>query len=127
MNWLIVLQNVSFFGIASWLIKSVISHALTRNLDEAKNRFTIGATSHMANTAFDKHVQFCEEYARGVNDALMTMLKKGPHKDMLQSSIALGDIRSKWILWVGPEMVAKLGKFESDLSKIGANFHMLEA
>lgn len=145
MNWLTVFQSIGVFAVASgllaWLIKSLVGHSLSRDLEvfkaslgkahaieleQVRNRFTVGATSHMADVAFDKHVQFCEEYAQGVNAALLTMLRKGPHKNMLESSIALGAIRTKWILWVVPEMVAKLGKFESDLTKIGANFQLLE-
>jgi hypothetical protein len=37
-----------------------------RQLEEFRNRFALGATSHMANVAFDKYVEFCEEYMKNV-------------------------------------------------------------
>jgi hypothetical protein len=65
MNWPIVLENIGVFAIASgllaWLIKSLVGHSLSRDLEtfkaqlqkvrevemeRAKNRFTVGATSH---------------------------------------------------------------------------------
>jgi hypothetical protein len=84
-NWTSAFEQVGIFAIASgllvWLIKALVGQSLSRDietfkaelqkvhadqLEEAKNRFTVGATSHMANVAFDKHVQFCEEYVEQV-------------------------------------------------------------
>ena len=50
----------------------------------AQNRFSLGASSHMANVAFDKHVQFSEEYAEEVYKALGTLFRKGPTPEVLQ-------------------------------------------
>ena len=74
MNWQSVVEAIGVFGLASgllaWLIRSLVKQALDRDIEtfkhelrkaheiqmeEAKNRFTVGATSHMANVAFDKH------------------------------------------------------------------------
>ena len=76
MNWTSAFVQVGDFAIASgflvWLIKALVGQFLNRDietfkaklqkvhadqLEESKNRFTVGATSHMANVAFDKHVQ----------------------------------------------------------------------
>lgn len=50
----------------------------------AQNRFSLGASSHMANVAFDKHVQFSEEYAEEVHKALTTLVREGPTPEVLQ-------------------------------------------
>jgi hypothetical protein len=67
MNWPSVLENIGVFAIASgllaWLVKSLVGQSFARDLkvfelnlqkshafemEEAKNRLTVGATSHMA-------------------------------------------------------------------------------
>ena len=45
---------------------------------EADKLFVVGASSHMANVAFDKHTLFCEEYLKEVNLALDTLIREGP-------------------------------------------------
>jgi len=121
MNWLSVLQNVGAFAIASgllaWLVKALVSQSLSRDLEafkaelkrahaiemeEARNRFTVGATSHMADVAFDKHVQFCEEYTAEVHHALAFLFKKGPNADVLQNATALMNVRTKYSVWLSP-------------------------
>jgi hypothetical protein len=41
---------------------------------EAQNAFSMGATSHMATVAFDKHIGFCEEYVEQMSKALYTLI-----------------------------------------------------
>jgi hypothetical protein len=144
MNWPSVLENLGVFGIASglltWLIKSLLKQSLARELEkfkgdlqqahavemeEAKNRFTVGATSHMANLAFDKHVEFCESYTSGVNGALATLFRRGPSERVLEDANTLSSIRTKWTLWLTPDVENGLIKFESALRKIGANAWLL--
>jgi hypothetical protein len=144
MNWLTVIQNISFFAVASglltWLIKKLVDQSLKRDLEafkaelaqahavqmeEAKNRFTIGATSHMAGVAFDKHVEFCEQYAKHVNAALDTLFRRGPHQTVLEDANALMDTRKDWTIWLTPEVESKLLQFEGALRKIGANALLL--
>src|SRR5271155_5806952 len=144
MNWLTLLENVGAFGIASgllaWLTKALVAHSLSRDLEvfkvelqkahavqmeEAKNRFAVGAMSHMAVVAFDKHVQFCEEYSTAVRAALLTMLRKGPHEDVLKDASALTELREKWSLWLSPEVERELNQFEGALRTIGAQGWLL--
>ena len=144
MNWLALLENVGIFGIASgllaWLIKNLVTHSLSRELEmfraelkmahavqmeEAKNRFTVGAMSHMAVVAFDKHVEFCEEYSKAVRAALLNMLKKGPHEDVLKDAGTLTQLREKWSLWLSPEIERQLTDFEGAVRTIGAQGWLL--
>jgi hypothetical protein len=140
MDWPSVLQNVGMFGVASgllvWLMKAVVGQALSRDLEafktklqqtaafeleEARNRFTIGATSHMADTAFDKHVVFCEEYIVVVNEAMDVLFRRGPHEDILEVEAKLLTVRTKWTLWLLPTVEMNLKKFEGALRTIGGN------
>jgi hypothetical protein len=140
MNSLSVLESVGMFGIASgllaWLVKSLVGQSLARDLkafelnlqkahavemEEAKNRFTVGATSHMANVAFDEHVLFCEEYVAEMQRGLTTLFRKGPHQEALTHADRLSGIREHWAVWLTPEIETELGKFESALRTIGSH------
>ena len=116
---------IALFGALFQLGRDNIAHERALRLEEAKNRFTVGATSHMANVAFDKHVEFCEEYTQAVNGALETLFRRGPHADVLQNANALMDIRIKRTVWLTPEVETKLLSFERALRKIGANAWLL--
>ena len=80
----------------------------------------------MAIVAFDKHVQFCEEYVTEGSSTLMSLFRRGPPKDVLERANALADIRTKWTLWVTPEIETELVKFEGALRTIGAHAELLE-
>lgn len=144
MHWLSLLQNIGLFAIASgllaWLVKSLVSQSLVRDLEaykanlqkvnaiqieEAKNRFTVGATSHMAGLAFDKHVQFCERYVARVFEVLADLFARGPHEVALQHANALSSIRREWALWLTADIEGLLDQFEAAIRGIGADAHLL--
>lgn len=114
MNWRALFENVGAFGIASgllaWLIRKLAGHLLARDLEafkaelqvanamqmeEAKNRFVVGAMSHMAGVAFDKHVEFCEAYGNAVRVVLLLLRRKGPHEDVLDKAGNLLEMRER--------------------------------
>ena len=115
----------TLFGALFLLSRDSIAFDRSVRLEEAKNRFTVGATSHMANVAFNKHVQFCEEYTAEVYRTLTFLFRKGPNANVLNNVAALMDIRTKWSVWLTPEIEKLLEKFEGALSKIGANAWLL--
>lgn len=117
----------ALFGALFQVARDSVAYERSVLLEEAKNRFTIGATSHMASIAFDKHVQFCEEYTRAVNRALTTLFRRAVHVDILNDAARLSGLRTKWTLWLNPEMEAQLAKFEGALRTIGANAGLLDA
>jgi hypothetical protein len=117
---------VSLFGALFQLSRDSIAFDRTLRLEEAKNRFTVGATSHMANIAFDKHVLFCEEYTAGVHRALETLFRRGPHSDVLMDADAMVRVRTKSAVWLTPEIEAELVNFEGALRKIGANAWLMK-
>jgi hypothetical protein len=103
-----------------------IANERAREVQEARNRFEIGITSHMADVAFDKHVLFCEEYALELHDALKTLFRRGPCAEALQHVYNLSEIRRKWAIWVPSELSRRLDEFQGALAEIGANAQLLE-
>ena len=90
-------------------------------LQSAQNQFILGASSHMANVAFDKHSEFSEEYAEEVHKALDSLFREGPSDDVLKHAYALHQTRRKYIVWLTAELEAALDPFEDLYRKIGAN------
>jgi|SRR5882724_7075925 len=112
---------VALLGALFQLSRDSIAHERAVQLEETRNRLTVGATSHMASVAFDKHVSFCEEYVAEVFSALETLYRKGPHEGILQNAGGLYGIRKKWAVWLTPEIERALEQFETKLRTIGAN------
>jgi hypothetical protein len=53
------------------------------HIQEKQFQFTLGAASHMANTAFDKHVAFCEKYMKEIHDAVQTLFREAETPEAL--------------------------------------------
>lgn len=62
------------------VLRDQATHDRALTMFAAEKLFSIGASSHMANVAFDKHVQFCEKYVQEVQDTLLTLSREGPTK-----------------------------------------------
>ncbi|MDA2924639.1 hypothetical protein MYX65_08295, partial [Acidobacteria bacterium AH-259-L09] len=95
-------------------------------LQEAQNAFSIGATSHMANVAFDRHVAFCEKYVEEMFRTLSTLFSEGPTEKALRHSDSLYRIQQKYAIWLTPDLEADLDRFESALRQIGASAHVAQ-
>jgi hypothetical protein len=81
MDWQTFLSSLAGSAIpvtiAAWLLNSLSNRSIerqkaqqSRELLEMQNAFAVGATSHMATVAFDKHIGFCEEYVEEMYKAL---------------------------------------------------------
>ena len=81
----------------------------------------------MANVAFDKHVQFSEEYVQEVHKALVTLFKEGPTAEVLQHTKALYMLQQKYAVWLTAKLEKDLELFESALRRLGANAHYVSA
>jgi cadmium resistance protein CadD (predicted permease) len=99
---------VALFGALFQLSRDNIAFERSLLIEETKNRFAVGAMSHMANVAFDKHVLFCEEYTTAAYGAMATLFRRGPHEDALVEASTLSDIRLKWTVWLAPDVIASL-------------------
>ena len=117
---------VALFGALFQILRDRIAHERSLLVLEAQNSFAIGATSHMAIVAFDKHVMFCEEYVAEMHKALVTLFRNGPTAEELQHSSALWEIRNKWAVWLTPRVDSELERFEAVVRRIGANAQSLD-
>lgn len=86
---------------------------------DRQNRFVLGASSHMANVAFDKHVLFCEEYVGEVQAALNSVFREGPSNVAWSHSAKLMQIRAKYVVWLTQEIEASLEPVETALRQMG--------
>lgn len=103
------------------LLRDYMAHERAQQLIDTKNNFLVGASSHMANVAFDKHVEFAEEYVAEAQEALRTLFREGPTRDALPHAAKLYSIQEKYVVWLTVALEADLEKFEAALRKIGAS------
>ena len=125
-----VLMSIPFVGSLTGIIvqifRDMAAHERAILLQEAGNQFALGIGSHMANTAFDKHVAFCSEYMAEAKSALSTLLRDGPSESVLKHGWKLREIKSNYDIWLSSELEQSLEPFESALVEIGANAHYLD-
>jgi len=89
----------------------------SRELLETQNAFSVGATSHMATVAFNKHIEFCQEYVEEVYRALNALTEDGATAEPLDAR-RFTRIRQKWALWLTQEIERKLDHFELRITQI---------
>jgi hypothetical protein len=116
----------SLFAALFQLARDRIAFDRSVRLEENRNRFTIGATSHMASVAFDKHVSFCEEYVAEMQNALTNLFTRGPHPEFTIHANNLRGIRQKWVLWQTPELETELTRYEAAIKSIGGHALVLK-
>jgi hypothetical protein len=109
------------------ILRDRIAHERSVLMIDLQNTFSIGATSHMANVAFDKHVEFCETYTTELYDVLINLFKEGPSKKALEYASRLRDLRQQWSLWITLQVDTDLENFESAIRKIGADGYLIDA
>jgi hypothetical protein len=95
-------------------------------MQQLQNSFSIGATSHMAIVAFDKHVAFSEKYVSAMFEILTSLFRTGPCSDVLNGASNLLRIRKEWSLWITPQVEADLEGFEAALRSMGVAAHVVE-
>lgn len=89
-------------------------------------QFTLGAASHIANAAFDKHVEFCEKYMKELHKTVQTLYQKGETPATLEHASELYTLRQDYAIWLTNSINTDLFKFESALRQLGANAHFIE-
>ena len=89
--------------------------------DDRRRIFDIGATSHMANTAFDKHMIFCEEYMQEVRNTLEALFTNGPSSEAITHANNSLLLRQKYAIWLTDEINIGLEPYEKVVRKIGVD------
>lgn len=103
-----------------------LAHERIIKLQNKQQDFILGATSHIADIAYNKHVKFCEEYINRIQRGFQELLKDGPSKNSIDIGRELVNIRQKHSAWLTKEIENKLKPFEQALINIGAKEHYLE-
>jgi hypothetical protein len=98
----------------------------TRELQEMQNTFSTGATSHMATVAFDKHICFCEAYAKEVSKALQSLAQETTSQEPLDVG-SLFRIRQDWALWLTNEIDSWLQQYEGRITQLGGEAPVVDA
>nr|WP_315495165.1 hypothetical protein [uncultured Rhodoferax sp.] len=103
------------------ILRDQASHEREVLAQASDHRFALGASSHMSDVAFDKHVLFCEEYVAEVFATLDTLFREGPTDKVLPHAASLFQLRRKHAVWLTSLLDVSLQKFERALREIGAN------
>ena len=103
------------------MMRDQASHERALLALDRQNNFVLGASSHMANVAFDKYVEFCEEYVHEAQEALSTLFRYGPCEDMLTHAGKLYRIQQKHALWITAKIEQDIEPFQTEPQKIGAD------
>jgi hypothetical protein len=79
----------------------------------------------MANVAFDKHVELCDEFVRELFAALQCLMND-PQADEAakQRADAIGNVIRRYAVWITPELQAELEQFESAIRNISSKAHI---
>lgn len=101
-------------------------HEQKVELQNKNQDFVIGIASHMAQVAYDKHVDFCEEYIDRLQKGLLELYQHGTSKRALVFGRELVNIRQKHSAWLTKNIERDLKPFEEALIEIGAKEHYLE-
>lgn len=116
----------SLLGILVQAWRDQIAHERSVDLLQRQQDFALASASHMAEVAYDKHVQFCEAYIQRTNRGLQELFAEGPSKKALQFAWDLTSIRLEYRAWLTEEIEDKLQPYERALREIGANEELLE-
>lgn len=111
---------LALIGALYQLMRDEARYVREETLQHDRQRFELGATSHMADVAFDKLVAFCEEYVAELHVTLRNLYREGESPIALEHANRLLDIQRKHSLWITPDIEAYLSKFDSALRRLGA-------
>lgn len=94
-------------------------------LQNKQQDFILGTASHMAEVAYNKHVDFCEEYIERLQKGLQEIYKDGPSKNSMDIGRDLVNIRQKHSAWLTRKIEVELRPLETALIEMGAKEHLL--
>lgn len=103
------------------IVRDQAAHERALELQVKQQLFNLSVASHMATVAFDKHVQFSEQYLTRMQQGLTELFQNGPTKESLKFCGDLADIRRAFMAWITKDLKDKITPFEEALYKIGAS------
>jgi len=96
-------------------------------LQQQNQVFDLGVMSHMAELAFDRHVEFCEKYIRTLDEGLLALATHGPYSQPTAGShktyagdlaYKLYKIRRDYIVWLSKDINTVLEGLEKPLHTV---------
>ncbi|WP_321528323.1 hypothetical protein [Sedimenticola selenatireducens] len=109
------------------LLRDQAAHEKQLEIQNNQSKFTLGAASHMANTAFDKHVEFCEKYMAEIHASVSTLFRKGNTPEALTHAENLHELRLEYAVWLTDAINEKLQIFEKAIRKLGADSQFIRS
>lgn len=103
------------------LIRDDAAHQRKKELMLQEQQYSLSASSHMANTVFDKQVEFSQLYVENVLEAFEALRHKMEWEDALDYAGKLTMLRLKYMCYLTAEVDQNLGEFEKKLRILGAN------
>lgn len=107
------------------LIRDQAAFERQQEIQQKQFQFTLGAASHMANAAFDKHAEFSEKYMAELHNTVRTLFREGETPEALSHAWELHTLREEYAVWLTDEINENLGKFEQALRTLGADSHFV--
>jgi hypothetical protein len=117
---------LAMIGALFQLVRDNTAYESKLDLQRKQQIFNLGATSHMANVTFDKHVEFCEKYMEEVEETIVTLYRERSTKDALLHAGNLYKLRKKYSAWLNEDIGVQLSPFEDVLRKIGADERFID-
>lgn len=111
---------LGLWGALLQIFRDEAKYLKEKEIKQKELSYVIGASSHMANTAFDKHIEFCEDYIRTLNNKIDKVVEEGPSDAAGKLSSELAEVRIKHSAWVTKEIRNKLLPFEKALRSMWA-------
>ncbi len=90
------------------------------------NNFATGTGAHMAAVAYDKHVQFCEEYIEAIENTFDELTQNGTSKETGLLVLPLVRIRRKYSAWLTEKLEDELIEYERVLIEVGNSHYKKE-
>ncbi len=118
---------LALFGVLYQILRDQSAHERNLEIQKKQQIFNIGATSHMANVAFDKHVEFCEKYMKEVHETVTTLYREGPTETALSHAGNFNTLRQEYAAWLTEDINENLFPFEQALRSLGAGEHFINS
>jgi hypothetical protein len=117
---------VALIGALYQILREQAAFEKQRYLQRQEQFFNLGVTSHMANTAFDKHVEFCEKYMKEVHSTVATLFRHGPTKEAFENVGHFIELRREYAAWVPRDVGLQLEPFENALSRMSTQMGLAD-
>ncbi|NTW88032.1 MAG: hypothetical protein HGB26_02660 [Desulfobulbaceae bacterium] len=110
----------AMFSVLVQLFRDDVAHQRQKELLIQEQQYSLAASSHMANTVFDKQVEFSDKYVVLVLDAFKTLEQLQDWEIAHDFARKLTMLRLSYMCWLTSEIDKNLEVFEQKLRTLGA-------